>query len=116
MTDGDGDKAISWQCMGGQDCADGDPNAHPEPMVAFQSVPIQGTKKPGTPAYDFNCDGVETGETSVLNCSGVACDASKKGFQALVPCGMSAPLGHCAAVGCAFTPENPPQNIVQKCK
>ena len=117
-TDADGDGAVSWQCPGGTDCADQDFNAHPEPpMVSFGKAPIQGPKAPGTKDYDFNCNGNEEGETLVLKCGMVGCNPQNQiGVQFAVACGGTALLGHCAAITCAWTPENPPKSVVQKCK
>lgn len=116
--DGDGDMAVSWQCPGGTDCADGDVNTHPgidEPS----SIPIQNEKAPGTLDYDKNCNGVEEAETPVLNCVFGNCSSAVKGFASPVACGASAPLGHCqsvAFIGCQWKAENPAQNKTQKCK
>jgi hypothetical protein len=116
-TDEDQDGAISSQCLGGTDCADQDLKAHPElPTVSFQSAPIQGTTAPNTQPYDFNCDGQETTETPVLDCQLKCLVGGGSGYLSTVKCGESAALGHCEIVTCAWKPDSPPQNRVQRCK
>ncbi len=112
--DEDGDQAISWMCAGGTDCADDDVNTNPD-FVGYSATPIQNQTAPNTPLYDRNCDGKVETETPVLSCSLVSCPQGM-GFAGDVPCGMTAPLGHCGGIPCAWKAENPAQEKIQKCR
>ncbi len=114
-TDADNDGAISWQCAGGNDCADQDARAHPGATFATGGA-IQGPKSPGTLPYDFNCDQVETTKTLTLECTGMPCStpSSVHGFQQAVSCGSTGMLGHCGGLPCEWISEG--ITITQACK
>ena len=112
--DKDGDLAISWECAGGTDCADDDVNANPG-IVDYSASPIQNEAAPNTDPYDKNCDGIVEKETKVLGCALFQCPGGK-GFKSDVPCGVSAPLGHCGGFFCSFQAENPAQSKTQRCR
>jgi hypothetical protein len=100
------------KCPGGNDCADGDPHANPK--GDFHPIPI--TNPPlGTLPFDFNCSGAEEAETPMLKC-GVDC--ASQGFETVVGCGATAPLGQCAGlVGfCKFQALAPAVSKTQRCK
>lgn len=112
--DKDGDLAISWECAGGTDCADDDVNANPG-IVDYSATPIQNEAAPNTDPYDKNCNDIVEKETKVLGCAFLHCPGGK-GFKSDVPCGVSAPLGHCGGIPCAFQAENPAQSKTQRCR
>jgi hypothetical protein len=111
-TDADGDTYISAKCPGGNDCADGDALANLK--GDYHTFPITNPP-PGTLPYDFNCSGSEEAETPKLTCGG---DCSSMGFNSVVPCGASAPLGKCGGIAplCGFTALSPAVSKTQRCK
>ncbi|MEP7125432.1 MAG: hypothetical protein ABJE95_31155 [Byssovorax sp.] len=111
-TDADGDTYISAKCPGGNDCADGDALANPK--GDFHTFPITNPP-PGTLPFDFNCSGSEEAETPKLTCGG---DCSSVGFNSVVACGASAPLGKCAGIAplCGFMEISPAVSKTQRCK
>ena len=111
-TDADGDKYISAKCPGGNDCADGDALANIN--GDYHTFPITNPP-PGTLPFDFNCSGGEEAETPKVSC-GVDC--ASQGFNAVVPCGSTAPLGKCGGVVgfCTFQPLSPAASKTQRCK
>lgn len=114
-TDEDGDGAISWQCVGGKDCADQDNRAHPWADFTIGAA-IKGLRSPGTLPYDFNCDLSETKQTLTLACAGALCPTpvTTKGFVQDVNCGASGNLGHCAGVPNSFVSDS--INLTEVCK
>jgi hypothetical protein len=111
-TDADGDTYVSAKCPGGNDCADGDALANPK--GDYHTFPITNPL-PGTLPFDFNCDGAEEAETPKLTCGG---DCSSTGFNTVVACGASAPLGKCGGIAplCGFTAISPAVSKTQRCK
>jgi hypothetical protein len=112
-TDDDHDGYLSWTCAPpGPDCADEDPLAHPG--AGFEATPISGPRSPGTQPFDFDCDGVVETETPALDCG--TCDP-RTGFEADVPCGMSAAVGTCVGlVLCSWQANIPTMIVVQRCE
>jgi hypothetical protein len=92
--------------------ADGDALANP--AGNFHPFPITNPL-PGTPAFDFNCDGTETEETPKVTCGA---DCASQGFQGTVACGAAAPLGKCVGVApmCTFQLLSPAVSKTQRCK
>jgi hypothetical protein len=114
--DEDNDTVISWQCPGGNDCADQDDRAHPG--AGFQAGPaIKGTRSPNTLPYDFDCDLKEMKETLTLTCPTTCVVDVGLGFKEDEDCGASSALGHCgndSILGCKWISNS--TNTIERCK
>lgn len=114
ITDADGDTFISAVCSGGNDCADGDKLANPN--GDYHSFPIKNPP-PGTPSYDFNCNGKEELEiTTKLDCTAIPCNTTIVAWTGVVPaCGVVGQLGVCK-LGIASCDMNVQGSQQQKCR
>ena len=117
------DSSLSWKChpsASNLDCADEDARAFPG--AGFEASPMMGQRRPGTPPWDFDCDGVVVQETPVLYCGGFVFCAGGSGLQpgTTPACGMTYPLGHCLNNGfllaCQWNADNPLVTRIQRCK
>jgi hypothetical protein len=111
--DEDTDGVTSWQCPGGEDCADQDSRAHPGADFVVGG-PIKGTTRAGTLPYDFNCNLAEEKQTLTLNCKGLCLDPSIHGFDHDVACNMAGALGHCGNLPCDWISDS--KSTTQLCK
>jgi hypothetical protein len=112
--DEDNDTVISWQCPGGNDCADQDDRAHPG--AGFLPGPaIKGLLSPGTLPFDFDCDTKEMKETPAPVCPGACLAPGELVFKDAVACGAVGDLGRCTGtVFCAWLSDN--SSTTQRCK
>jgi hypothetical protein len=80
--------------------------------------PIQGSRKPGTQDFDFNCNGIVEGQTPPLpDSAGLLGNCSGNGYLPPPPdCGGLAHLAHCAPKGLGCGPVDDNKAKTQGCR
>jgi hypothetical protein len=99
--DGDNHYAETTEC-GGDDCDDKDNRAFEGQTQSFFTPTL------GNGDFDFDCDGAETPELPLHNCTGLLCAGSTVGFIAAPTCGTMGTWAKCVgsgATGCAASPD-----------
>jgi hypothetical protein len=92
--DGDGYLAEGSSCAG-NDCDDGDPDAHPGQTGWFT------TPRKTAGGFDYDCNGtVELEFTSVISCVVALCPTTQGYFGTTPQCGQAADWGDCTGALC----------------